>query len=60
MTCLRHINLRHINQYHGTPKATSPLVTLTGLTPVRHTLCLVKKRGKFIDVEAFRVFKPNF
>jgi hypothetical protein len=51
-------SVRQINQYHGTRMATSPLVTLTGLAPGRHTLCLVKKRGKFIDVEAFRVFQP--
>jgi hypothetical protein len=53
-------SVRHINQYHGTPMGASPLVTLTGLSPGRHALCLVKKRGKFIDVEAFRVFQPNF
>jgi len=53
-------SVRHINQYHGTPKASSPLVSLTGLAPGRHTLCLVKKRGKFMDVEAFRVFQKNF
>ena len=51
-------SVRQINQYHGTRMSISPLVTLTGLTNERHTLCLVKKRGKFIDVEAFRVFQP--
>jgi autotransporter-associated beta strand protein len=51
-------SVRQINQYHGTRMSASPLVTLTGLTKERHTLCLVKKRGKFIDVEAFRVFHP--
>jgi hypothetical protein len=53
-------SVRHINQYHGTPLDTSPLVTLTGLAPGRHTLCLVKKRGKSMDVAAFRVFDPAF
>lgn len=52
-------SVRQINQYHGTRMNASPLVTLTGLTPGRHTLCLVKKRGKFMDVEAFRVFQQN-
>ena len=52
-------SVRHINQYHGTPKGTSPLLTLTNLPAGRHTLCLVKTRGKFIDVEAFRVFEPS-
>jgi len=51
-------SVRHINQYHGTRMGASPLVTLTGLTPGRHTLCLVKKRGKFMEVEAFRAFQP--
>lgn len=51
-------SVRQINQYHGTRMSASPLVTLTGLAPGRHTLCLVKKRGKFMDVEAFRVFQP--
>lgn len=50
-------SVRQINQYHGTPQYASPLVTLTGLTPQRHTLCLVKKRGKMIDVEGFRVYR---
>lgn len=52
-------SVRHINSYHGTPKKSSPLLTLTGLTPGRHTLCLIKKRGIVIDVEAFRVFQSN-
>ena len=51
-------SVRQINQYHGTPMAASPLVSITGLSPGSHTLCLVKKRGKFIDVEGFRVFQP--
>jgi autotransporter-associated beta strand protein len=51
-------SMRHINQYHGTPKSISPLVSLTNLPLGRHTLCLVKTRGKFMDVEAFRVFLP--
>ncbi len=49
-------SMRQINQYHGTNMSTAPLVTLTGLKPGRHALCLVKKRGQFMDVEAFRVF----
>lgn len=53
-------SVRHINQYHGTPVSASPLVTLTSLSPGRHTLCLVKTRGKFMDVEAFRVFERIF
>lgn len=53
-------SVRHINQYHGTPKSSSPLVALTNLPIGRHTLCLVKTRGKFMDVEAFRVFQPSF
>ncbi len=53
-------SVRHINQYHGTPRSASPLVSLTGLAPGRHTLCLVKKRGKSMDVAAFRVFHPSF
>lgn len=53
-------SVRQINQYHGTRLSTSPLVTLTGLTPGRHTLCLVKKRGGYMDVDAFRVFQPSF
>ena len=52
-------SVRQINQYHGTPLQTSPLVSLTGLAAGRHTLCLVKKRGKFIDVGAFRVFQRS-
>lgn len=52
-------SVRHINQYHGTPKSTSPLLTLTNLPAGRHTLCLVKTRGKFIDVDAFRIFAPS-
>ncbi|MBN8456993.1 MAG: alpha-L-fucosidase [Verrucomicrobia bacterium] len=51
-------SVRTINQYHGTRMMASPLVTLTNLPPGRHTLCLVKKRGGFMDVEAFRVFNP--
>ena len=51
-------SVRHINQYHGTPLRATPLVTLSGLPSGRHTLCLVKKRGAFMDVEAFRVFQP--
>ncbi len=53
-------SVRHINQYHGTPRSASPLVSLTGLAPGRHTLCLVKKRGKSMDLAAFRVFHPSF
>lgn len=53
-------SVRHINQYHGTPTSTAPLLSLTNLSPGRHTLCLVKTRGKFMDVEAFRVFQPTF
>jgi len=53
-------SVRQINQYHGTPRSTSPLLSLANLPPGRHTLCLVKKRGKFMDVEAFRVFHPSF
>lgn len=52
-------SVRHINQYHGTPKSTSPLLTFTNLQSGRHTLCLVKTRGKFIDVDAFRIFVPS-
>ena len=52
-------SVRHINQYHGTPMSATPLVTLTGLSSGPHTLCLVKKRGGFMDVQAFRVFRPN-
>ena len=51
-------SVRHINQYHGTPMSATPLVTLTGLSPGPHTLCLVKKRGGFMDIQAFRVFNP--
>jgi hypothetical protein len=51
------VSVRQINQYHGTPLSTTPLVSLTDLSPGPHTLCLVKKRGKFMDVEAFRVFE---
>jgi len=50
-------SVRQINQYHGTPLSTTQLVSLTDLSPGPHTLCLVKKRGKFMDVEAFRVFE---
>lgn len=53
------LSVRHINQYHGTPRSASPLVSLTNLSPGRHTLCLVKTRGGFMDVEAFRVFEPT-
>ena len=53
-------SVRHINQYHGTAKNASPLLSLTNLPPGRHTLCLVKKRGNAVDVEAFRVFQPSF
>ncbi len=53
-------SVRRINQYHGKPKSKSPLVSLTNLTPGRHTFYLVKKRGKFMDVEAFRVFQQDF
>ncbi len=53
-------SVRRINQYHGKPKSNSPLVSLTNLTPGRHTLYLVKKRGKFMDAEAFRVFQQDF
>ena len=53
-------SVRHINQYHGTATSTAPLITLTNLPRGPHTLCLVKKRGKFMDVEAFRVFQPAF
>ena len=52
-------SVRHINQYHGTPKSPAPLVTLTGLSRCPHTLCLVKKRGGFMDVAAFRTFQPD-
>ena len=52
-------SVRHINQYHGTHLSAAPLITLTGLSPGPHTLCLVKKRGGFMDVEAFRVFTPD-
>ncbi len=52
-------SVRHINQYHGTPLSASPLITLTGLTDGRHTLCLVKTRGKWMDVESFRSFSPS-
>jgi autotransporter-associated beta strand protein len=51
-------SVRHVNQYRGTPLASSPFFTLTGLTPGRHSLCLVKRRGKSMHVGAFRVFHP--
>ena len=51
-------SVRHLNQYHGTPKSASPLVTLANLSPGHHSLTLVKTRGGFMDVEAFRVFQP--
>lgn len=51
-------SVRHINQYHGTPSGAASLVTLTGLAPGPHTLCLVKKRGGFMEVAGFRVFQP--
>ncbi|MCB1131019.1 MAG: alpha-L-fucosidase [Verrucomicrobiae bacterium] len=51
-------SVRQINQYHGTPLSASPLVTLTNLEPGRHTLCLVKKRGKLMSVAGFRAFQP--
>lgn len=50
-------SVRHINQYHGTPKSTSPLLTLTNLPPGHHTICLVKIRGGFMDVDSFRIFQ---
>ncbi|TAE77154.1 MAG: hypothetical protein EAZ65_01615 [Verrucomicrobia bacterium] len=52
-------SVRHINQYHGTPTSKAPLLTLTGLTPGRHTLCLVKTRGRNMDVHSFRVFEAH-
>ena len=52
-------SVRQINEYHGTPRSLTPLVTLTGLVPGAHTLCLVKKRGAFMDVGAFKVFRPS-
>jgi autotransporter-associated beta strand protein len=51
-------SVRHVNQYHGTPIRSSTLVSLTSLGHGPHTLCLVKKRGAFIDIEAFRVIQP--
>lgn len=51
-------SVRHVNQYHPMPLGTAPLLTLTGLSAGRHTLCLVKKRGAWMNVEAFRVFNP--
>ncbi|MEK0447841.1 MAG: hypothetical protein RL088_109 [Verrucomicrobiota bacterium] len=52
-------SVRNVNQYHPMPLGTAPLFTLTGLSVGRHTLCLVKKRGAWMSVEAFRVFNPT-